>query len=166
MIRKWNNINLRIPGIGSTPTAISSATDTVLASQRIPPNTFVVGDNIKMRAIFSKGIANSTDYTIRLHWNTNPNLIGAVQLAQYDVVGSGDTSPSLYRNMTFKIFNTAVTVLTGTSLASDTVVGSYSAQSITSIFIGSEAWILASAQRTSIARTNDTITCYYLSIEV
>lgn len=166
MIRKWNSENLRTPGIGSTPSVVSSITDTLLASQQIPAGTFVVGDNIRIRAMYSKGIANSTDYTIRLHWNTAPNLVGAIQLAQYNVIGSSDTSPSLYRNMTFKIFNTAIMILTGTSLTDDITIGSHSADTISNIFIGSGAYILASAQRTSIQRTFDSITCYYLSIEV
>ena len=166
MIRKWNNIDLRIPGIGSTSISGSSLTDTVLSSVLIPGNTFEVGDNIKVRAVYAKGIANSTNYTIRLHWNTNAHLTGATQLAQYNLIGSGDTSPSLYRTMTFKNSNQAIIISTGVSTTDDIIVGSLSADTLSNINISSTGYILASAQRTTISRTNDSITCYYLSIEV
>jgi hypothetical protein len=166
MIRHFNRVELRIPGVGSTSTATTSTSDFILSSKQIAADTFKIGDNIKVRAIYSKGIVNSTPYTIRLHWNQELHLTGATQLAQYDVIGSGDTSPSLYRNITFKSSNQVKVFSTGSSFTSDVVIGAYTATTLSNIDISSNGFIMASAQRTNISRINDTISCLYLSVEV
>lgn len=166
MIRKYNGINLRIPGSGQDsgfdPT---SGVDTILNSVSITPNTFIVGDCIKIRTTYSKPNSFSTTYDIRLHWSPNGTLTGATQLALYSSI-STDTSPSLYRTMTFKTSNQAFIYSTGTTSVEDIGTG-ISGTTLSGIDITSTGYIIASAKRTSGAsRSYDLITTNYLSTEV
>lgn len=166
MIRKYNGINLRIPGSGQDsgfdPT---SGAITIMGSVNITANTFIVGDCIKIRTTFSKPNSFSTTYDIRLHWSPNGALSGATQLALFSSI-STDISPSLYRTMTFKTSNQAFIYSTGATSVEDIGPG-ISGTTLSGIDITSTGYIIASAQRTSGAsRSYDLITMNYLSTEV
>jgi hypothetical protein len=169
MIRKYNGTNLRISGsVGDSIPVPTLTTDIILQTAVINPNTFVVGDCIKIRTIYSKTNNFSTTWDLRLHWSPNGTLTGSTQLALYSSITT-DTSPSIYRTMTFKPSNQAFIYSTGTSAVEDVGIGAAGASgtTLTGIDITSTGYIIASAQRTSgSARSYDTLTSMYLTIEV
>jgi hypothetical protein len=169
MIRKFNGINLRVPGTGNPSTATSSAVDSIAQSVLIPANTFVVGDCIRIRAAFSKTATVSTAFDVKLFWNTTNSVTGATQLAIYNSLSS-DTSISLYRTMTFKSGNQAFLYSTGTSIVEDTGLSGtvVSGVTLSNINITTDGYIMSSVQRrvASGGRTEDTIRGFYLTVEV
>lgn len=168
MIRKYNGTNLRIPGVGTSSALTSSDVDTILNSVAISSNTFIVGDCIKIRSIFTRTTTQTSTYDIKLHWSPVLSLSSATQLAVYSSL-SGDSSPSLYRTMTFKSNGQAYIYSTGTSAVNDIGIGQSGASGTTlsGINITSNGYIITSARLTSpISRLEDLIRNYYLTIEV
>ena len=166
MIRKYNGINLRISGdVGDTIPNPTLTTDLILKTAVINPNTFVVGDCIKIRTIYSKTNNFSTTWDLRLHWSPNGTLTGSTQLAIYSSIAT-DLSPSIYRTMTFKPGNQAFIYSTGATAIEDIGVG-ISGTTLSGIDISSTGYIIASAKRTSAgSRFYDDLTSMYLTIEV
>lgn len=166
MIRKYNGINLRISGsVGEILPDPSLPGDIILQTAVINPNTFVVGDCIKIRTIYAKTNIFSTTWDLRLHWSPNGTLTGSTQLALYSSITT-DTSPSIYRTMTFKPGNQAFIYSTGTTSVGDIGLG-VGGTTLSGIDITSTGYIIASAKRTSAgSRSYDDLTSLYLTIEV
>lgn len=166
MIRKYNGINLRISGsVGEILPDPTVTRDVALKLALINPNTFVVGDCIKIRTTYAKTNNFSTTWDLRLHWSPNGTLTGSTQLALYSSITT-DTSPSIYRTMTFKPGNQAFIYSTGTTAVEDIGLGVFG-ETLSGIDITSTGYIIASAQRTSgSARSYDDLTSMYLTIEV
>ena len=166
MIRKYNEINLRISGdVGEILPNPTLPGDIILKTAVINPNTFVVGDCIKIRTTYAKTNNFSTTWDLRLHWSPNGTLTGSTQLALYSSITT-DTSPSLYRTMTFKPGNQAFIYSTGTTSVEDIGLGGFG-ETLSGIDITSTGYIIASAKRTSAgSRFYDDLTSMYLTIEV
>ena len=166
MIRKYNGINLRISGsVGEILPDPSLPGDIILQTAVINPNTFIVGDCIKIRTIYSKTNFFSTTWDLKLHWSPNGTLTGSTQLALYSSIAT-DISPSIYRTMTFKPGNQAFIYSTGTTAVEDIGLGGFG-ETLSGIDITSTGYIIASAKRTSAgSRSYDDLTSMYLTIEV
>ncbi len=166
MIRKINDIDIKLLGSGNdSATTTSNVSPVLLKSVLVPANTIKIYDNIRVRSLFRKETVNSTTYNIYLYWNTSAALNGSeTQVAIYNVLGT-EPSPNLYRTINVGASDTFYVMNTSFSSLSD--IGDFNT-TISSLTVdySIDGYFIAAALRTSGTRTNDNILCSYLTVEL
>jgi len=173
MIRNIKDNNIKLIGSCDDSPSSSSAYMTILKSLLIPARSVSVGignlnDSMIIRALLRKGTIFSSTYNVVIYWNSSVSLVGAVQVATLDVLGTW-SAPHIYRCV--KADNDILgahklkTFSSTTSLMTD-IGNSANAISTLDVDFSVDSYFIVAAMRTSIGRLNDSIVCSYLTVEL
>ena len=116
--KRRNGIDLRMISNLGLGTAKACSTETFLVTMDLPANYLESGAIITIASGIIKSGASST-FTIKLYFNTEVSLSGALQMGTYSVVAA-NTSPTIYRTFVFDSATTAKGLLSTASSSADT----------------------------------------------
>lgn len=165
MLRKIKGENIKLIGSGVNSASTSSKAIIALKSVLVPANSFKAWDTVLIRTMFRKATALNSPYTIYLYWNTVSTLNGSqIQIATYNAAG---TTPSPILLRTFKVRNNDTIDILNTTFSTHIDIGDF-ATTISNPAVQSsvDGYFIAAVICTGINRTEDTIVCSYLTIEV
>lgn len=163
MIRKYKNREIRPIGDGNDSGAISVTVDTIIRSVAVAGDVFESGDIITVRALLRKTTSYG-GYTIKLWHNSTASLTGADLLGTF-ACDIDDSTPIIYRRLAIGD-SEACRCFNVTTSASNDLGESSSAISTPDLSYSSNGYYIISVKSTVANRTNDTITCSYLTIEI
>lgn len=172
MIRKLNGIDYsELPNAAyafdSVPS--DSTADTVLSTLSFP-NLLSQSRTFRIRAVFRKGTTNLTTYNVKLFWNTGQTLNSTAVLLARTSIDGNSPAVSIERNFSFQTefpgpINYSETIAVSGDTGSDIGVSTLLFEE-TLYNYALNGFYIATANRTSIGRTFDTILCSYLYIEI
>ena len=116
--RRRNGINLRMVSNLGSGGGVACSTETILVTVNLPADYLKSGAIITIANGMIKSGASST-FTIKLYFNTEVSLSGALQMGTYSVVAA-NTSPTIFRRFVFDSATTAKGMISTFSATNDT----------------------------------------------